>query len=367
MRPLRIVHSEAATSFGGQEGRIFKEMTAMRERGHHMEAICQPQAQLARRLAEASFTVHTLEMDGPRNYLRGVLSLRRLLRQGRYDVLNTHSRRDTVIAAAAGRLAGTPLIVRTRHLSNRVGSLWSYTGLPHRVTTVSDHVRQHLIERGVPAGHIATVYSPIVLPPPIEHSTLRGELGLAADDIVVGCVAVMRATKGHRELIDAMRPLMAERANLHLVFVGGGSPMFEQTQAYVAELGLQARIHLMGTRNDVPNLLAGFDLFALATRQEASGTVYVEAEACGLPVVGTDVGGVSEMMRDGETGILVPVDDPAALGAALRRLIDDRALRRRMGEAGRRMVRDEKVFAPERLAERTEAIYRQWLAERGHA
>lgn len=73
------------------------------------------------------------------------------------------------------------------------------------------------------------------------------------------------------------------------------------------------------------------------------------------------------MMRDGETGILVPVDDPAALGAALRRLIDDRALRRRMGEAGRRMVRDEKVFAPERLAERTEAIYRQWLAERGHA
>ncbi|KCV36367.1 glycosyltransferase 4-like domain protein [Bordetella bronchiseptica 00-P-2796] len=168
MRPLRIVHSEAATSFGGQEGRIFKEMTAMRERGHHMEAICQPQAQLARRLAEAGFTVHTLEMDGPRNYLRGVLSLRRLLRQGRYDVLNTHSRRDTVIAAAAGRLAGTPLIVRTRHLSNKVGSLWSYTGLPHRVTTVSDHVRQHLIERGVPAGHIATVYSPIVLPPPIE-------------------------------------------------------------------------------------------------------------------------------------------------------------------------------------------------------
>jgi len=364
MPSLRIVHSEAATSFGGQEGRIFKEMTAMRARGHHMEAICQPKAQLAERLSDAGFPVHTLEMDGAVNYLKGIATIRGILREGRFDVLNTHSRRDTVIAAAAGRLARTPLIVRTRHLSNKVGSLWSYTCLPHRVTTVSDHVRQHLIDRGVPAGKVATVYSPIVLPPPVERSTLREELGLADDDIVVGCVAVMRATKGHKDLIDAIAPLMASRPKLHLVFVGGGSPVFEQTQAYVAELGLQDRIHLMGMRRDVPNLLAGFDLFALATQQEASGTVYVEAQASGLPVIGTDVGGVSEMFRDGETGILVPPKDPEALTAALVRLIDDAGLRRRMGEAGRKMVWDEGVFSPARLAETTEAVYAKWLAER---
>ncbi len=364
MPSLRIVHSEAATSFGGQEGRIFKEMTAMRARGHHMEAICQPKAQLAERLSDAGFPVHTLEMDGAVNYLKGIATIRGILREGRFDVLNTHSRRDTVIAAAAGRLAGTPLIVRTRHLSNKVGSLWSYTCLPHRVTTVSDHVRQHLIDRGVPAGKVATVYSPIVLPPPVERSTLRAVLGLADDDIVVGCVAVMRATKGHKDLIDAIAPLMASRPKLHLVFVGGGSPVFEQTQAYVAELGLQDRIHLMGMRRDVPNLLAGFDLFALATQQEASGTVYVEAQASGLPVIGTDVGGVSEMFRDGETGILVPPKNPEALTAALVRLIDDAGLRRSMGEAGRKMVWDEGVFSPARLAETTEAVYAKWLAER---
>ncbi|MGV2905468.1 glycosyltransferase family 4 protein [Achromobacter sp. AGC25] len=364
MRNLRIVHSEAATSFGGQEGRIFKEMTAMRARGHHLEAICQPKALLAERLSDAGFTVHKIEMDGPVNYLKGVAAVRGILKEGRFDVLNTHSRRDTVIAAVGARLAGTPLIVRTRHLSNKVGSLWSYTCLPHRVTTVSDHVRKHLIERGVPANKVATVYSPIVLPPPVEHSTLRDELGLAEDDIVVGCVAVMRATKGHKDLIDAMAPLMASRPTLHLVFVGGGSPVFEQTQDYVAELGLQDRIHLMGMRRDVPNLLAGFDLFALATQQEASGTVYVEAQASGLPVIGTDVGGVSEMLRNGDTGILVPPKDPQALTDALARLIDDPALRRRMGEAGRKMVWEEAVFSPARLAETTEAVYLKWLAER---
>ncbi|MNS42940.1 putative glycosyltransferase EpsD [compost metagenome] len=364
MRSLRIVHSEAATSFGGQEGRIFKEMTAMRARGHHVEAICQSRAMLFERLADAGFTVHKVDMDGPVNYFKGVAAVRRILRDGRFDVLNTHSRRDTVIAGMSGRLAGTPLIVRTRHLSNKVGSMWSYTWLPHRVTAVSDHVRKYLIQRGVPADKVATVYSPIVLPAPVERSTLRAELGLADDDVVVGCVAVMRATKGHKDLIDAMVPLMASRPKLHLVFVGGGSPVFEQTQEYVAKLGLQHRIHLMGMRRDVPNLLSGFDVFALATQQEASGTVYVEAQASGLPVVGTDVGGVSEMFRNGDTGILVPPKNPQALTDALQRLIDDPALRRRMGEAGRKMVWEEAVFSPARLAETTEAIYLKWLAER---
>ncbi|WP_459614809.1 glycosyltransferase family 4 protein [Bordetella sp. 2513F-2] len=364
MQPLRILHTEAAVAFGGQEHRIYKEMHAMRERGHHLEAVCQPQAQLVPRLRDAGFTVHTLPMGGLGNYLRGVTAMRRLLRAGRYDVVNTHSRIDTLIAGTAGRLAGTPLIVRTRHLANKVGSMLSYTWLPHRVTTVSDYVRRYLISRGVPPDRIATLYSPIVLPPPVEHSTLRAELGLAPDDIVVGCVAVMRAPKGHKDLVDAIRPLMETRPRLHMVFVGSGSPTFEQVQAYIHELGLQGRIHLMGTRRDVPNLLAGFDLFALATQQEASGTVYVEAQAAGLPVIGTQVGGVPEMMRDGVTGILVPVKDQPALTEALRRLVDDPELRRRMGEAGRSMVWEEARFSPERLAENTEAVYRKWLAER---
>jgi len=366
VRSLRILHSEAAVAFGGQEHRVYKEMLAMRSKGHHLEAICQPHAQLLPRLREAGFTVHAVPMGGARNYLKGVATVYRILREGCYEVVNTHSRIDTLIAATAGRLAGTPLIVRTRHLANPVGSMLSYTWLPHRVTTVSDYVRRYLIQRGVPESRIATVYSPIVLPPSITRSTLREELGLAADDVVVGCVAVMRAAKGHRALVKAMAGLMTDRPNLHLVFVGSGSPVFEQTQALVESLGLSQRIHLMGTRRDVPNLLAGFDLFALATEQEASGTVYVEAQASGLAVVGTDVGGVSEMFVDGETGLLIPPRDGPALTEALRRLIDDPALRRSMGEAGRRRVRDEGKFSTARLVERTEEVYARWLAERGH-
>ncbi len=362
--PLRILHSEAATSFGGQEQYIYRMMLAMRERGHHLEAACQPHAVLTRRLREQGFTVHTTCMDGPVNFVRSVAMLQGVMRRGRFDVVNSHSRRDTIIAACAARLAGTPLIVRTRHLANKVGSLLSYTILPHRVTTASDFVRNGLIERGVRPGHVATVYPAVSMPELPGQSTLRGELGLARTDIVVGCVAVMRAQKGHRDLIDAMAPLIRERPNVHLVFAGGGSPLFEELAAYVAERRLDKRVHLLGNRSDIPNVLAGFDIFALATRKEASGTVFVEAGAAGLPVVGTAVDGVPEMMLPGVSGLLVPLDDGPALTAALRRLIDDPELRRKMGQAGKAYCRADDRFTTKAQIARIEAAYARWLKER---
>lgn len=364
MKPLRVIHSEAATSFGGQEQYIHQMMMAMRERGHHMEAICQPHAMLAQRLRDDGFTVHTLLMDGPANFAKGVVRLRKVLRDGRFDVLNTHSRRDTILAGVAARMARTPLIVRTRHLAKRVGSLLSYTIIPHRVTTASNFVRNHLIERGVPPTHVATVYPVVKLEPWNRPSTLRDELKLAQNDVVVGCVAVMRAKKGHRALVDAMEPLIRSRPNLHLVFVGGGSPVFEELQAYIAQKQLGRRVHLLGRRTDVPNMLAGFDLFALATEQEASGTVFVEAAAAGLAVVGTDVDGVPEMMENGVTGLLVPLHDQAALTNALSTLINDPDLRARMGKEGRRRVLEEGRFTPQAMVENIESCYLRWLSER---
>lgn len=361
MTPLRILHSEAATGFGGQEQRIFKEMCAMRARGHYLEALCQPHAMLAEHLRKAGFTVHLLYMDGPRHYFNGVIQVRKILKAGRFDVLNTHSRRDTMLAGVAARLARVPLIVRTRHLAVRPGSLLSYTVVPHCVTTVSQHVRQLLLDRGAVPDKVAVVYSPIALPPLLESSTLRAELGLSQSDIVVGCVAVMREKKGHRALIDAMAGLLLQRADVHLVLVGDGSPTLENVRTYVEEKNLRHKIHFTGRRTDIPNVLAGFDIFALATEQEASGTVFVEAAAAGLPVVGTDVGGVSEMLNNGVTGLLVPLHDQQALTRALCELVDNPQKRREMGRAGLRLVRESGRFSEDALVADTEACYARWL------
>src|SRR5690625_4859489 len=360
----RIVHSEAATSFGGQENRIFKEMIAMRERGHELEAICQPHAQLTERLRAEGFTVHTLLMDGTVNYWKGVVRLRQLFKKRRFDVLNTPSRRDTLLVGLAGRLGGVPLIVRTRHLARKPNSLLSYTAIPHRVITVSQHVRQLLIDRGVAPSDVETVYSPVPFPSGPLHSTLRDELGLAADNIVIGCVAVMRRPKGHRDLVDALEPILASRSDIHAVFVGGGEEVFNEVKAYISQKGLAKQIHLTGRRNDVPNCLAAFDIFALATHFEASGTVFVEAAAAGLPVIGTDVGGVSEMFQDGVTGILVPPKNPAAMTQALQTLINSPEKRLAMGKAAYNDFWDSGRFSTEAMVQKTEDCYTRWLAER---
>lgn len=361
--PLRIVHSEAATSFGGQERRIFKEMVAMRNKGHHMEAICQPDAQLANRLQQEGFKVHLVSMDGAINYLKGLWKIRRILVNGQFHVLNTHSRRDTMLAGVAARMAKTPLIVRTRHLARKPNSLISYTGIPHKVTTSSEHVRKLLIEKNVNPNDVATIYSPVDITPSKNKGVVRNQLGLADNDVIVGCVAVLRRPKGHKELIDAMVPLFAHNNKLHLVVVGGGEKIFDEIKSYVQKLNLEKKVHLMGARDDVPDLLADFDIFALATREEASGTVFVEAGAAGLPIVATNVGGVSETFVDGETGFLVDLDNIEALTLALKKLIDNPELRDQMGAAGLNFYNTSGRFTTHGLVQKTQECYYRWLKE----
>ncbi|WP_028357939.1 glycosyltransferase family 4 protein [Brackiella oedipodis] len=365
-RPLKILHSEAARSFGGQEHRIYKEMLAMRKRGHIIELACRPEAQLVERMRAEGFTVHTVTMGGIVNFVKGVFKFRKILKDGQFDVLNTHSRKDTLIAALGARLAGTPLIVRTRHLASKIGSLLSYSWLPHRITTVSDHVRQMVLDKGVPDYKVATIYSPVQQPPHIEHSTLRDELQLDEKATVVICVAVMRPKKGHIFLLETMQPMFAAKPDLHLVLVGNGEPTYTEVKHWVEQHGLQQQVHLMGYRKDIPNLLKGADVFVLATEQEASGTVYVEAQMAGLPVIGTDVGGVSEMMLAGQTGLLVPSKDSAALAQALEQLIENPDLRQKMAAKAHDWLYQEAVFSTEKLALKTEQVYLRWLQQRSN-
>jgi len=378
-RSLRILHTEAARGMGGQEIYIFRHMQVMRARGHQVSLLCQPDARLAQLARDDGFTVHTLRMGGLARLLRGIWSVSRLVRRERYDVVNTTSRRDALIAAAGARLGGTPLVVRSRHLMSPVNSLLTYTGLPHRVITVSRFVKQLLAERGIASDTIGIV-PPIAVPPrwtdirkddPWQclqdvRAEVRAELGFSDEDIVVGCVAVLREPKGHAELLRAMAPLCKTNPDLHLAVVGDGEPVMGRLQALRSELGLERQVHLLGFRSDAHRLMAGFDIFALATHKEASGTVFLEAAQAALPIVSHRVGGVPEMLVEGSNAILTRLGDDAALTGALRLLVDDQERRRQMGRAGWDWIRSAKQFSAAGHGEATENYYLQWLKELGH-
>jgi len=161
-------------------------------------------------------------------------------------------------------------------------------------------------------------------------------------------------------------PLFEQRPNVHLVIAGSGEPVFQEITQLVKNLGLQGRIHLLGRREDMSNVMAGFDLFCLMTRLEASGMVFLEAASAGLPVIGSAVGGVPEMMEAGKTGLLVKLDDDEGLHRALLTLIDDPVLRKKMGQAGFDRIWQDPTspFTPQSLVRQTEASYRKWLSGR---
>ena len=332
----------------------------MRDRGHHLEAICQPDSILSTRLAGEGFRVHTIPMDGTVNYIAGVWRVWRLLIEGQFDVVNTHSRRDTVIAATAGRLARTPLIVRTRHLAKPPGSLWSYTGLPHKVIAISDYVAGQLLDRGVRRDDLDTVFTAVQAMKRLPASTLREELGVGEQAVVIGSVGHLRPQKGHDSLIRAVSQLLNRDPQVHLVLAGEGS-QFAALKQTAETLGCASQVHFLGRRNDVNNILSGCDVFALATEFEALGTSFLEASACGLPVVGTDVGGVPEVVRHGETGFLVPLKDERKLADAIGDLVADRSLRERMGRAGESYIHGAGKFTVSGMAQAMEAAYLRWL------
>ncbi|WP_438390958.1 glycosyltransferase family 4 protein [Caballeronia sp. DA-9] len=360
MKALRVLHSESSTGWGGQEHRTLKEMVILRTRGHTVEVVCPKEARLGVRAKEEGFAVHHARMKGGAD-VKSMLTIKSLLSRRRFDVLNTHSGHDSIVAGTAGRLAGTPLVVRTRHLALPISSLATYTWIPHRVIAVSRHVREYLISAGVAKGRVETIYDGIVRPEALSHSTLRAELGLGADAIIAGMVAIVRDKKGHEDLIDAVRPMLAERPHLHVVMAGDG-PWFGKIKNIVDGMGLSERIHLLGFRTDIPNVLRGCDFFVLPTHQEALGQSYIEAMAAGLPVIGTDVDGVPELITHGVNGLLVAPHDIPALRAAIARLIDHPRLRAQLGVAGRLLT--DASFTVDGMADETIDFYRRGIRER---
>ncbi len=181
-------------------------------------------------------------------------------------------------------------MVRSRHLMSPINSLLTYTGLPHRVMTVSSFVKKLMVSRGIDDARVGIV-PPIAVPPQWSQiakrdpwqclqdtrADVRAELGFSDEQIVVGCVAVLREPKGHLELLKAMAPLCQANPRVQLVIVGDGQPVMDRLIALREQFGIAAQVHLLGYRQGACRLMAGFDIFALATHKEAAGTVFLEA------------------------------------------------------------------------------------------
>lgn len=253
-------------------------------------------------------------------------------------------------ALVAARIARVPRVLLTHHTpelprrDNLAGRVWWRLGWAARpevvYTSETDRERDgrtglttHVIELGIDLERFA-----------------NGRPVLEKDGPLVGNVARLADQKGQRYLLEAARRL----PDVRFAIVGQGE-LRADLERRAAELGVADRVLFTGAREDVPDVLASLDVFAFPSLFEGLCLAVIEAQAAGVPVVATPVGGICETVTDGETGLLVPLRDPEALAAGIRRLLDDREAAGRMAAEARRRVRGR--FSVERMVERTLELY----------
>lgn len=277
--------------------------------------------------------------------LSSAWKLSKIIRQMKPDVVHAHDPHAVAMAALALSFSAPeprpPLIASRRvdfHLQNHSFSRWKYRQMDLFIAA-SNAIRRVLEHDGIPSSRIVVVHDGIdvgkIKRLPVQD--LHKELWLPHGAPVITNVGALVAHKGQKYLIDAMPQVLREVPDAHLVIFGEGE-LRGSLERQVKELHLEKHVLLPGFREDVLQLVKSTDLFVMSSVTEGLGSTVLDAMAMGLPVVGTNAGGIPEAVINGETGLLVPTADAGALAAAIVRLLKDPAARKRMGHAGQARV-----------------------------
>jgi glycosyltransferase involved in cell wall biosynthesis len=295
--------------------------------------------------------------------------LYRRMKQEPFDLVHTHSTKAGLLGRLAARLAGVKAIVFTAHgwAFTEGRSPWKRKWLAlmerfsafftNKIICVSAHDRQLALEFKVAKPEQLVVIHNGLDPQPFsQRDKRRAKQEFGWEEIsIVTFVGRLASPKEPLVLLEALQHLEKTR----VVIVGDG-PMRPELEVYAKQYGLSEKVLLLGMREDVPKILAASDIFVLTSRWEGLPLVIIEAMLAGLPVVATQVGGVSELVEDGVTGLLVPRSDPIALAHALKKLLTDETRGQQLGEMGHHRALERFTLAG--MLEKYHRLYAELLA-----
>jgi len=354
MTKLRVLHLVNSFRIGGAE----KFLADLLFRGDWREVeneICvlfdeQPSIQ---EFDQAECQVHALKLYYKYD-LTQVKALVRLVNQGSYDILHVHLFPAQLFGALASYLTSRCIYVTTEHGSvNRRRQFAAFKFLDAfvysrytAVVCVSNAVKGALIRWLPGLQHKIWVVPNGVVTEKFcfyadSREKIRQDLGLRQEELVFTIVARLHPPKNHHVLIKAFREVTFARPKTKLLVLGDGPlPIRRELEQLRDDLGLATSVTFLGARGDVPKILAASDIFVLPSKYEGLPVSVVEAMAAGLPVIGTTGPGFTDVIVDGETGLLVPPDDPNSLSKTMIRLALRPEERRRLGEAGKARARE---------------------------
>lgn len=358
---MLTVQIDTARSWRGGQNQLALLARGLRARGHRVTVVLHPDGELRARLADDDVELIPLaprtEIDLPAAW-----RLSRMLRELAPDIVHAHDSHGVAMAATAlsfGAPAPRPPLVFARRVDFRLRgnsfSRWKYRQVTAFVAA-SDAIAQMLVEDGAPRGQVFTVHDGIDIGriERTEPINVREEFWFPPHSVVVGNIAALVPHKGQKYLVEAAAQVVRDLPEARFLILGEGElrPELEQQ---VRRLHLGQHVILGGFRQELLGLLKGLDLFVMSSVTEGLGSALLEAMAAGPPVVATAAGGIPEVVKDGETGVLVPPRDAPALAAAILGLLRDAGRRERLSQAARARVHE--CFSADRMVDATLAVY----------
>ena len=354
------LHIDTARTWRGGQGQVLHTVMGLRAMRQRAALVAHPEGELFRRMSEGTDLIPL----APRNEidLAAAWRLSRVLKQYRPDIVHAHDPHAVAMAATALSiisLSPSPALVASRRIEYRIGhnsfSRWKYDQVECFIA-ISEAVRDRLIADGIPRSKTTVVHEGVDverivhLPPANVHAVFF----LPTHAPIVGNIGALVPQKGQHHLIDAAAIVVRHIPDVRFVIAGEGE-LRPQLEDQIKRKHLERHVFLAGFRPDALELLKAFDLFALSSLHEGMCTSLVDAMAASKAAVATAVGGVPEVMADGETGYLVPAKDHDAMAHRIVELLQSEPLRRRMGDAALRRARER--FTVERMVNGTIDVY----------
>ncbi len=353
---LRVAHLVLSLDIGGPERVILDLVRHTDRQTFEQRVLClrEPGA-LQPLFAREGNRVESLDLSGPLR-ARAIVRLVQWLREFRPHVLHTHNRAPHLLGALAAQVAGVPAVVHTKHGRGYFGSRrkiamsWLAALLSNYVVAVSENAAQvaRRLEH-VPARKIVVIHNGIDLADYLPPPSARNRDGMRALH-----VARLVAVKDQATLLRAVRLVVDREARFQLDVAGDGPERASLVQLQ-RELRLEGHVHFLGFRSDVGTLLQSANLFVMSSIGEGISLTLLEAMACELPVITTDVGGNREVVDPGRTGLLVPAGRPEILAETILGVLRDPERASQMGRAGRQRV--EEAFDSRRMVASYEQLY----------
>lgn len=364
-----MLHVLSDTGVGGAGRYVLNLLQGLKDQGIEVAVACPGGGELARELARRGWRPLPLSRGDASFNWAGVAEVYRCIKAGGYDVVHTHA---SLAGRMAARLAGVRGLVLTRHgLGSGVPAKgyrrqvnrWANRLLADAIIAISEAVAAQLVAEGVERWQIRVVPSGIEWEEFARASgaPVRLELGLGGRP-VVGMVARLVPEKAPADFLKAAALVRQELPEAAFLLVGEG-PLEPALRELAGRLGLQDSVYFLGYRRDIPAVTAALDVAVLTSRREGLGLVLLEAMAAAKPVVATAVGGITEVVEHGVTGLLVPPGRPDEVAAAVLRLLRHKELAAKLGRAGQALVA--RRFSLASMAQGTAEVYRSLLNGKG--